>query len=96
MLPISTGVVPLFVTVTGCGMPARENVNEEGDSVTGPPDKANPAPVKGIVIEEFTAELSIAKEAFRGPTAEGVTSLGPHTLLLQANLDLPDSSERTP
>jgi hypothetical protein len=72
MLPISTGVVPLFVTVTGCGMPARENVRDEGDSVTGPPDKANPAPVIGIVIEEFTAEFSITKEAFRGPAVEGV------------------------
>jgi hypothetical protein len=47
--PSITGTVPLFVTITVCGMPTSVKVNEEGESVSGPPVPAIPMPVRVTV-----------------------------------------------
>jgi hypothetical protein len=72
MLPIDTGVVPGFVTVTGCGTPARVNVSEEVENVIGPPAPANPLPDIGIESGALMNPPDNNNVAFLGPTAEGV------------------------
>jgi hypothetical protein len=32
--PIAIGVIPLFVTVTGCGTPTSDKLSDEGERVT--------------------------------------------------------------
>jgi hypothetical protein len=87
MLPIATDVVPLLETITFCGTPARVKVNEDGDSVTGPPESDSPVPVNGIESVELTDPFSINKVALRGPVAEGVNETANAHLAPAARLD---------
>src|ERR1700722_4460950 len=66
-----TGDDPVFATVTFCGTPTCSKLNDEGESVIGPPDPTNPAPDKGTIRGEFAALLGITRAAFRTPVAEG-------------------------
>ena len=72
MGPITTGVVPVLVTVTGAGIPNCVKLSDDGESVTAPPVPAPAVPVTGIVTGDAPESSENSNEPLCAPAVTGV------------------------